>query len=131
MSRFEYYFTDALIGDLEALLKLNPYLAEEKNAWISKAEKIRQRLGSYLDLDRSEFTFVPAFLEDGEYLSQHPDSYARESIKIRECIKSYQNHRYQFQDKQKLCPNKLTASSNVTRVWWQSLKQAFRSFGKR
>lgn len=122
MSQIEYYFPEALIADLEDLLKLDPSQAEAKSAWMKKAERIRQRLTSYLDLDRSEFTSVPSFLGDGEYLSQHPDSYARASTKIRRCIKSYQDYQRQEHAEQKLKIVKSTQNSIVKKAWWEFWK---------
>ncbi len=86
----DYYSPDALCRDLDDLLKLDPSKPQERDTWVAKAQKIRERLKEFMNLDRSVFDYVWYFVDDGVFMSKHSDYYASESVKIRRCMYEYQ-----------------------------------------
>jgi len=87
-----YYTPAQLCTDLEALVQLNPGLEEQRVNWLSKANHIKHRLASYLDLDRSVLSYTQTFISDGSFMSRHPDYYEREREKILRCIAAYRTN---------------------------------------
>ncbi|MBK7354823.1 hypothetical protein [Propionivibrio sp.] len=91
MSDVGLYLHDQLCVDLEKLLYLDPSKEEQRLAWQSQADLIKAGLSRFLDLDRSVFYYVKLFVDDGNFMSRHPDYYLTESKKIRGCLAAYRN----------------------------------------
>lgn len=94
MSDIGLYLHDQLCVDLEKLLNLDPSKEEQRLAWQSQADLIKAGLSRFLDLDRSVFHYVNYFVDDGNFMSRHPDYYQTESNKIRSCLAAYRNGSY-------------------------------------
>lgn len=91
MSDLGLYLHDQLCVDLEMLLCLDPSKEEQRLAWQSQADLIKAWLSRFLDLDRSVFYYVKLFVDDGNFMSRHPDHYLTESNKIRGCLAAYRS----------------------------------------
>jgi Rps23 Pro-64 3,4-dihydroxylase Tpa1-like proline 4-hydroxylase len=91
-----YYFPENLCRDLQDLIELNPSNPDEKNAWMAKAESIRKRLDCFLDLNRSSFTYALHFIQHGDFMSRHADSYETGKRKIQTLIREHQSGRLPY-----------------------------------
>jgi hypothetical protein len=91
MDSAEFYSPDELCKDLESLMRLNPSKLDEKDRWLKRAGEITKRLSGYIDLDRSEFAGIDAFLENGSFMSRHAAYYEAEIAGVRARIGQYRD----------------------------------------
>jgi hypothetical protein len=84
---YNFYSPDELAADLESLLTLDP--STDLVRWKSKAGSILEKLHGFIDLDRSEFVGVQAFLENASFMSRQPAYYRTECLGIKHCIAQY------------------------------------------